>query len=98
MDQYKSEMLSFMREAEAYAAMPDKAMLERNHATTYTIPFNFTGQPAVVVRAHTAPDGMPVGVQIAARRWREDVALALALRVEASLGGWKAPTTSVNLS
>jgi amidase len=34
---------------------------------------------------------MPVGVQIAARRWREDIALALALHLETALGGWKAP-------
>jgi hypothetical protein len=30
-------------------------------------------------------------VQIAARPWREDVALALASLVESALGGWRAP-------
>jgi amidase len=30
-------------------------------------------------------------VQIAARPWREDVALALAAHVEATFGGWQPP-------
>jgi len=101
MDQYRSDLLSFMERydailcpVESYTALPDMKMLEREHATTYTFPFNVTGQPVVVVRADTSPDGMPVGVQIAARKWREDVALALAQRVETTVGGWKAPPLS----
>jgi amidase len=97
-DQWKSDLLSFMREydallcpVEAYTAIPDRDMLQRAKATTYVQPFNLTGQPAVAVRADTSPDGMPVGVQIVSRRWREDVALALAGHLESALGGWKAP-------
>ena len=61
------------------------------HRFDYTQPFNLTGWPTVTVRAGVSPDGMPIGIQIAARPWREDVALALAAAVERELGGWKAP-------
>jgi amidase len=45
----------------------------------------------VVVRAGTSADGLPVGVQLAAAPWREDLALAAAAVVERALGGWAAP-------
>jgi amidase len=51
---------------------------------TFTHPFNLTGWPVAVVRAGTSPDGLPIGVQIVARPWREDVALAAAAVVEAA--------------
>ncbi|MGB7948793.1 MAG: amidase, partial [Candidatus Binatia bacterium] len=57
----------------------------------YTLPFSLTGWPCVVVRAGTSPEGLPIGVQVAARPWREDVALAVALEIETALGGWKPP-------
>jgi amidase len=38
-----------------------------------------------------SPEGLPIGVQVVARPWREDVALALAAEVEAALGGRVAP-------
>ena len=34
----------------------------------YTYPFNLTGQPAASICAGIASDGMPVGLQIVARR------------------------------
>jgi amidase len=57
----------------------------------YTLPFSLTGWPCVVVRAGTAPDGLPIGVQIVASPWRDDVALAVAQVIEHSLGGWQPP-------
>jgi amidase len=53
--------------------------------------FNVTGWPAVVVRGGTAPDGMPIGVQVVAKPWREDQAIAVAAIIEKKLGGWQAP-------
>jgi len=52
---------------------------------------NLTGWPAAVVRAGTSPEGLPIGVQIAAKPWREDVALAVAGVIEDKLGGWTPP-------
>ena len=53
--------------------------------------YNLTGWPGVTVRAGAARDGLPIGVQVVARPWREDVAFALARRIEAALGGYSAP-------
>lgn len=55
----------------------------------YTLIWSLLGNPAVVVRAGTTPQGLPVGVQIAAAPWREDLALAAASIVEQALGGWR---------
>lgn len=54
--------------------------------------FNLCGWPVVVVRAGTSPEGLPIGVQIAAPPWREDIALGVAAVVEADLGGFVAPS------
>jgi amidase len=58
---------------------------------TYSDVHNLTGWPAVVVRGGWSDDGLPIGVQLVARPWREDVALAGARVVEAASGGWQAP-------
>lgn len=44
----------------------------------YTYPFNLTGQPAGTVCAGIAKDGMPVGLQIVARPYREDDVVRIA--------------------
>ncbi len=57
----------------------------------YTFAYNLTGWPGVVVRGGTAPGNLPIGVQVVAQPWREDVALAVAREIEAASGGWRAP-------
>ena len=59
---------------------------------TYSDVHNLTGWPAVVVRGGTSAEGLPIGVQLVAPPWREDVALAGALIVEAASGGWQRPS------
>ncbi len=61
------------------------------YGDTYSEIHNLTGWPAAVVRAGTSPEGLPIGVQLVAKPWREDVALAAARIVEAATGGWQAP-------
>jgi amidase len=58
---------------------------------SYCFTYNLTGWPAAVVRGGTSPEGLPIGVQVVARPWREDVALAVAQYIETALGGWKPP-------
>ena len=58
---------------------------------SHAMPYGLTGWPAVVMRAGSTPEGLPVGVQIVARPWWEDVALAVAQRLESAFGGWKPP-------
>lgn len=73
-------------------ASPARLIGERAPATTsYRSLFNVTGWPALIVRAGTSPTGMPLGLQIVARPWREDVAVAAGLHLEAAMGGWTRP-------
>jgi len=58
---------------------------------SHTMTYNLTGWPAAVVRVGASPKGLPIGVQIAARPWREDVALAVARLLEERLGGFQPP-------
>ena len=62
-----------------------------NGRIPYTLPYSLTGWPCVVVRGGTSPEGMPIGVQVVARPWRDDVALAVAQVIEGACGGWKPP-------
>jgi len=59
---------------------------------TYSDVHNLTGWPAVVVRGGTSAEGLPIGVQLIAPPWREDISLAAARVVEAASGGWKPPS------
>ena len=65
--------------------------LAPEYGDTYSEVHNLTGWPAATVRAGTSPDSLPIGVQLVAHPWREDVALAAARVVEAATGGWRAP-------
>lgn len=95
---FRSAMLRFMERYDAILC-PTSAVPAMPHGTTfanydqfsYTMAFNLTGYPAVSVRGGTAPGGLPIGVQVAARPWREDVALALAMQIERALGGYQRP-------
>lgn len=62
-----------------------------NPGESYTQPFNTCGWPAAVVRCGQSNDGLPIGVQVVAHPWREDVALAVATYLEIKSGGWKKP-------
>jgi amidase len=61
-------------------------------SAAYTQLFDLTGWPATVIRAGTSPEGLPIGVQCVAHPWREDVSLAVARHLEASLGPFNAPS------
>jgi amidase len=58
----------------------------------YTQVFNLTGWPSTVVRAGTSPEGLPIGVQVVAHPWREDVSLAVAAHLQRALGPFPGPT------
>jgi amidase len=77
----------------AFPAQPHGFILEKDKdlGFSYCFTYNLTGWPAAVVRAGTSPEGLPIGVQIVARPWREDVALAVAQHIETALGGWQPP-------
>jgi amidase len=91
-------MLSFMSNYDAllcpvcsFAGMAHGSSYNQLPCFSYTMTFNLTGWPAAVVRSGTTRKGLPIGVQIAARPWREDVALAVAQVLQDALGGWRPP-------
>ena len=59
--------------------------------TAYTCPFNLTGHPAVVLPLARSRDGLPIGVQLAAKRWAEPALLALAQKVALVTGPFTPP-------
>ena len=101
LDAWRSAMLSFMRDYDllvcppcAREAMPHGTTFDEENQLlfSYSMIYNMTGWPGAVVRAGTSSDGLPLGVQLVARPWREDVALASAAEVERATGGWQRPS------
>ncbi|HXM71748.1 MAG TPA: amidase [Candidatus Dormibacteraeota bacterium] len=95
-DAFRTAMLGFMSGFDLILTpvAPDIAPLYRSkyvptHLFSYTIPYSLSGNPCVVVRAGTSPEGMPIGVQVVARNWHDDVALRAAQTIERALGGWR---------
>jgi amidase len=52
--------------------------------TPFTSLWNVTGMPAVSLPLHTTPEGLPIGVMLAARPAQEHLLLALSAQVEAA--------------
>ena len=52
--------------------------------TPWTSAWNVTGMPAISLPLHWTPDGLPVGVMIAARPAEEELLLSLSAQVEAA--------------
>jgi fatty acid amide hydrolase 2 len=53
--------------------------------------FNLAGLPVTEVPIGLSPNGLPVGVQVAAGMDRDHVAIAVALELERVFGGWAPP-------
>jgi amidase len=95
---FRCSMTSFMEKYDAiicpvcaYPAPPHNTSFDSFPAFSYTMTYNLTGWPGLVVRGGTSPEGLPIGVQVVARPWREDVALAVGRHIESALGGWGLP-------
>ena len=58
----------------------------------YTIPFSFTGHPVVVVPIGRTNDGLPIGMQIVGKRWREMELLAIAQEINKVVGDFQNPS------
>jgi len=98
-DQFKLRMHRLMGDFDAFVS-PANAFAAPEHGTTfdpdrlescaYTMLQNLTGWPACVVRAGS--DGpLPIGVQVTASYWREDIVLAVAGEIERGLSGFLRP-------
>ncbi len=102
-DRYKRNMHTFMQHYDvilapvhASVALPHGKLTsaENSPGFSFSQAFNLTGWPSVVVRAGTSARGLPIGIQVVARPWKESVALSAARRIEEALGGWQRPFLS----
>lgn len=60
-------------------------------AMAYSEWFNLLGLPGAVVPVGQSPEGLPIGVQVVARPWEDEAALAVAAKIEAACGGFRRP-------
>jgi amidase len=60
-------------------------------AWSYCEWFNLLGMPGAVVPVTRSPEGLPIGVQVVARPWEEELTLAILQVIEEAGGLWKGP-------
>jgi amidase len=70
--------------------MVEGRAVEYLDAVRHTQWFNTLGAPAAVVPVGHSREGLPIGVQIAARPFEDEVALGIAAIVDAAFG-YRAP-------
>jgi amidase len=102
-DRCKSQMLQWMRSYDVFLCpvratpatlidVAEQAPSGGESGWSYRGVFNCTGWPVVVVRAGSSADGkLPIGVQVVAAPWREDICIAVASYLESRSGGWQPP-------
>lgn len=94
-DRFRRGLITFMERFDVIVTpattAPAQPHGQKEGSIAYTLTYSLTGYPAVVVRTGTSADELPVGVQIVARPWRDDVALAVAAHLEKCFGGWQPP-------
>ena len=57
----------------------------------YTMLFNLTGHPVVVIPIGQTENGLPIGIQIIGKRWQERELLAIAEKIARIAGDFKHP-------
>jgi amidase len=94
-DEYRSKMSGFWNNYDvlicpvaADTAPAFENPMDQEVLFSYTTPFNITGWPSLVIRCGTASNGLPIGIQIVAPAWREDICFAVAKFLESNLGTW----------
>lgn len=86
-DNFRTHLLQFMQPYDALLCPVTHQAAPPTHERDvrrfdYTVPFSLTGYPCVVTPVAVNTAGLPLGVQIAAHPWREDIALTLAHLLE----------------
>ena len=93
-DVMRSEMLAFWKNNDVLicpvSPMPaplwtNETLLNQDYFS-YTSLYNTLGWPSIVVRGGTSSEGLPIGIQIIAPPWREDICLSMAKFLETALG------------
>jgi amidase len=82
-DRYRVALALFMEDFDVLVCPVDPLI--------YTCVFSLVGWPCAVVRCGAETNGLPIGVQVVGKPWRDNVVLAAAAEIERSAGGWRAP-------
>ncbi|OIZ94469.1 hypothetical protein A1D18_06440 [Candidatus Rickettsiella isopodorum] len=61
------------------------------HDFSYLNIYNLTGWPVLTVRCGFSAEGLPIGIQIVAKPWHDDITLMIGQKLETLLGGWQKP-------
>jgi amidase len=96
LDAWRSRMLGLFAQVDVIVGPVNVGPAVRHDSfdratAAYTQVFNLTGWPSTVVRAGTSPEGLPIGVQVVAPPWRDDLSLAVAQAIESGLGPFPDP-------
>jgi amidase len=103
-DRFRRSMLGFMESYDAIVCPVAETAAPLNETPTtgetfvYTLPYSLTGYPVAVVRAGASVEGLPIGVQVVAKPWKDHVAIAVAACIEEASGGWQAPPERIGAS
>lgn len=94
-DQFRIEMLEVLKEYDILislvAGTPAKKhgkCLEESKDMAPCMVHSLTGWPVTVIRCGTSSQGLPIGIQIAAKPWNDHICLALAKRLESIFGAF----------
>lgn len=91
---FRAAMLAFMSDYDAILspvcatpALPHGASIEERNfrGFSYTMTYNVLGWPAAAVPCGQSAGGLPIGVQVAGKPWREDLVLSVGRQLEAVL-------------
>lgn len=66
-------------------------LIRSSQIIPFVAPFNITGQPAISLPLHTSDAGLPIGVQLVAAAYREDLLLRVAAELETAMPWSTAP-------
>lgn len=98
-DEYRAGMRHFFKRYDAVlcpvytqpALRHGESVNEENFlGFSYTMAWNVAGAPAATVRCAEL-NGLPINVQVAAKPWRDLLAVEICRLIEAGFGGWKPP-------
>jgi len=93
LDTFRTEMYKFLYDYDVLLSPVSFSPAVKHGTSTnddifpgysYTMTHNLTGWPAATVRCGTSREGLPIGVQIAAAPWREDIVLSVAEFLESA--------------
>jgi len=84
--------LAFTHRERGAAILVDERGVPYSMASgAYIVPFNLTGHPVVVIPIGQTQNGLPIGMQIVGKRWREMELLMIAQELDKAISAFQHP-------